>query len=245
MQIWAHRGASGYAPENTLEAFDLAIKQGADGIELDVQVSRDGELVVIHDERIDRVSNGNGWVKDFTLAELKKFYFNKTKPEYKKTRVATLKDVYALLKETNVMINVELKTGLFFYKGIEEKTLDLSAKLGMEDRVIYSSFNHYSVLLVKKLQREAKTGFLVMDGAIDLPQYVKQHSVDALHSGAYHLRYPGLIESCKQMGIAIRVWNVRDEDVCVCEALGVDAVITNYPDRSRLLLSANQERERI
>ena len=75
-KIWAHRGASGYAPENTLEAFKLAINEEADGIELDVQLTKDKELVVIHDETIDRTSNGKGYVKDYTLEELKKLNFN-------------------------------------------------------------------------------------------------------------------------------------------------------------------------
>ena len=76
-KVWAHRGASGYAPENTLDAFRKAVEMGADGIELDVQMTKDGELVVIHDETINRVSNGKGWVKDYTYEELKKFNFNK------------------------------------------------------------------------------------------------------------------------------------------------------------------------
>lgn len=81
-KVWAHRGASAYAPENTLEAFRLAAEQKADGVELDVQLSKDGELVVIHDETIDRVSNGSGYVRDYTLEELKRFHFNRLHPEY-------------------------------------------------------------------------------------------------------------------------------------------------------------------
>ena len=72
-KVWAHRGASAYAPENTIEAFLLAAEQGADGVELDVQLTKDGEMVVVHDEEIDRVSDGSGLVKDYTLAELKNF----------------------------------------------------------------------------------------------------------------------------------------------------------------------------
>ena len=77
MKVWAHRGASGHAPENTLPAFELAYTMGADGIELDVQMTKEGIPVVIHDERIDRVSDGNGYVQDFTLEELKTFNVNK------------------------------------------------------------------------------------------------------------------------------------------------------------------------
>lgn len=76
-KVWAHRGASGYAPENTLDAFRKAVEMGADGIELDVQMTKDGELVVIHDETIDRVSNGKGWVKDYTYEELKNLILTK------------------------------------------------------------------------------------------------------------------------------------------------------------------------
>ena len=96
-KVWAHRGASGYAPENTLDAFRKAVEMGADGIELDVQMTKDGELVVIHDETIDRVSNGKGWVKNYTYEELKKFNFNKTHLEYTKEEIPTLEQVYLLI----------------------------------------------------------------------------------------------------------------------------------------------------
>ena len=88
-KIWAHRGASGYAPENTMEAFRLADEMKADGIELDVQLTKDGEVIVLHDEKIDRVSNGRGYARDYTLAELKKFRFSKTHPEYKDAVIPT------------------------------------------------------------------------------------------------------------------------------------------------------------
>lgn len=113
-KVWAHRGASAYAPENTLEAFRLGAEQGADGVELDVQLSKDGQLVVIHDETIDRVSDGHGYVRDYTLEELKKFVFNKTHPEYADARIPTLGEVYDLLKPLGLEINVEIKTGIYF-----------------------------------------------------------------------------------------------------------------------------------
>ena len=104
-QVWAHRGASAYAPENTLEAFRLAAEMGADGVELDVQLSRDGELVVAHDETIDRVSNGTGYIKDYTLAQLKKLSFNRLFPDFKDARIPTLKEVYELLKPAGLTVN--------------------------------------------------------------------------------------------------------------------------------------------
>lgn len=100
-KVWAHRGASGYAPENTIEAFKMAAEMGADGVELDVQLTKDGELVVAHDERIDRVSDGTGRICDYTLAELKQFCFNKTYPEcVGEFRIPTLREVFEALKDT-------------------------------------------------------------------------------------------------------------------------------------------------
>lgn len=90
--VWGHRGASGYAPENTMAAFEKAVEMGADGIELDVQLTKDGELVVIHDETIDRVSDGSGWVKDYTYAKLIKHNFNRTHPEYEHAQIPTLEE---------------------------------------------------------------------------------------------------------------------------------------------------------
>lgn len=90
--VWGHRGASGYAPENTMVAFEKAVEMGADGIELDVQLTKDGELVVIHDETIDRVSDGSGWVKDYTYAKLIKHNFNRTHPEYEHAQIPTLEE---------------------------------------------------------------------------------------------------------------------------------------------------------
>ena len=157
-KVWAHRGASGYAPENTLEAFELAARQKADGVELDVQLSKDGELVVIHDETIDRVTDGKGKVKDFTVRELKSFKANQTHPEYANAIIPTLEEVYDLLKPIGLKINVELKTGIYFYPDIEKKLLALTRKKGMEEKVWYSSFNHYSLIRLKELEPSVRTG---------------------------------------------------------------------------------------
>lgn len=143
MKIWAHRGASAHAPENTLPAFELAYLSGADGIELDVQLSKDGVPVVIHDERIDRVSNGTGYVCNYTLEELKGFNVNQYFPEYGNVAIPTLAEVYDLVRDMDMVINLELKNSVIFYEGLEEKVLRLAAEKGLEERMIYSSFNHY------------------------------------------------------------------------------------------------------
>ena len=99
-RIFGHRGASGYAPENTLESFDMAAKMGAHGVELDVHICRSGELVVTHDETVERVSDGEGWVKDLSLKELKALRFNRTHPEFRDARIPTLQEVFQLRMPT-------------------------------------------------------------------------------------------------------------------------------------------------
>ncbi len=280
-KVWAHRGASAYAPENTLEAFALAVEQKADGVELDVQLTRDGELVVIHDETIDRVSEGRGYVRDYTLQELKRFHYNKTHPEYAQASIPTLAQVihdetidrvsegrgyvrdytlqelkrfhynkthpeyaqasiptlaqvYDLLKPSGLVINVEIKTGIFFYPGIEEKLNRLEQEMGMGGRIIYSSFNHYSVMRMKELNPRAKTGLLYADGFQNVPAYAADLGADALHPVLYNLQYEGFLEDCRRYGLALHVWTVDDE--AQMQALAdqrIDAVITNRPDAAR------------
>lgn len=231
-EVWAHRGASGYAPENTLEAFDLAVRQGADGVELDVQLSKDGELVVIHDETLDRVSDGTGWVRDYTLEELKKRIVNQTHPEYACSKIPTLEEVYKLLKPTNLCINVELKTGIVFYPNIEKKVLELTRKAGMEERVWYSSFNHATLVRLKELEPSVKTGVLYADGWLEPWSYGKKIGADALHPALYNMQFPGYLEESRKLGLSTHVWTVNEkEEMEFVVKAGVEAMITNYPDR--------------
>jgi len=229
--VWAHRGASGYAPENTLAAFQKAVDLGADGVELDIQLTKDDQIVVIHDETIDRTSDGKGWVKDYTLEELRAFNYNRTKPEYKQADIPTMREVFELLKPTGLFINIEIKTGVVFYEKIEEKILALTKEMGMEDRVCYSSFNHYTVTRIHELKPDAEVGFLYADGPIDMPSYGVKHGVNALHPALYNLQYDGFVKECKEKGLKLNVWTVNERPYMeMCCQYGVDAIITNYPD---------------
>lgn len=232
-QIFAHRGASGYAPENTLEAFALAMEQGADGIELDVQLTKDGEIVVIHDERIDRTSNCKGWVKDYTLKEIKEFTFNNHMEKYQGAKIPTLREVLELVKPSDMQVNIELKTGIIWYPEIEEKVVELVAELGMENRIIYSSFNHYSIQKIQILNDKAETAFLLEDVMLDVEEYAKKHGVQGIHPAGYHLRMADFMESYKASGLKIRVWTVNEEaDMQECMEHGLTAIFTNYPDKA-------------
>ena len=233
--VFAHRGASGYAPENTLEAFQLAVDMGAQGIELDVHLTRDGEIVVAHDERIDRVSDGIGRINDMMLRDLKKHKFNTVHPEYTDAKMPTLREVYELLLPTGLNINVELKNSVIAYAGLEGKCLNLAAEMGMEDRVFYSSFNHYSLLRVKKLNPGAVCGLLYGGCLINPWEYAANLKVDALHPHYSELSLvPDECDKAHALGLKVNTWTVNDErSMRMVIDAGADAMITNYPDRAK------------
>ena len=231
-KIYAHRGASGYAPENTLEAFALAARMGAHGVELDVHISRDGELVVSHDESIERVSNGTGFLCDFTLKELKSLSFNKTKPEYQDARIPTLKEVFELLKPTGLGINIELKNSLIEYPDLEQKVVELTAREFSLDRVIFSSFNHYSMLRLKEMDRSLSCGLLYEASLVSPWEYAGRLGMEALHPHYSQVITPGgFCRKAHESGIAVHTWTVNTSDEIVRVLTeGADIVITNYPD---------------
>ena len=231
-KIFAHRGASGYAPENTLEAFEKAAQMGAHGIELDIHIAKDGELIVAHDERIDRVSNGSGLICEMTVSELKQFNFNKTHPEYARAAVPTLKEVFELIRPTGLSINIEMKNSVIDYPGIEQKAIDLAAKEGMLNRIIFSSFNHYSLLRVKEINPDLPCGLLYEATLVKPWSYAVALGVDALHPHFSEVLVTH--DECAlahKAGIAVNVWTVnKEEDIKAVLAAGTDIVITNYPD---------------
>lgn len=239
--VWAHRGASAYAPENTLEAFELAVKQKADGIELDVQLTKDGKMAVIHDETIDRTCDGVGFIKDYTMNELKSFHCNRLHPEYSSAVIPELKEVLDLLKPTGLTVNIELKTGIFRYKGLEEKAIKLVEEMGFKDRIIYSSFHHPSIIKIKKIKPQALTGMLYSDGWINVLDYAKLIGADALHPSVYHMKSKKLILEAKKRNLPIHVWTVNEKQIMeslVKEKIG--AMITNYPDIARRIIERKE-----
>lgn len=231
--IYGHRGASGYAPENTLEAFELAAKQGAAGVELDVHLSSDGQVVVAHDETINRVSNGVGYIRDMTLAELKQYRYNKSHPEYINATIPTLREVYDLLKPYGLYVNVELKNSVFDYIGLERKCIEIAKAAGMTDKIIYSSFNHYSLLRVKQLEPNAKCGLLYACWMVKPWDYAKSLGLDAIHPHFSELQVAGECDNAHMLGIEVNPWTVNDEaDLKMVIAAGADRIITNFPDRA-------------
>ena len=179
---FAHRGFSGKYPENTMLAFRKAVEEGVDGIELDVQLTKDGEVVIIHDETIDRTTDGKGLVVSYTYEELRKFDASfKFRGQCGFNPIPTLREYFELVKDKNLVTNIELKTGLNEYFGIEEKVWELIKEYGLEDRVLISSFNHYSVLRMKSIAPNLKYGLLTETWIINAGKYTEDVGVKCYH----------------------------------------------------------------
>lgn len=253
VNIWAHRGCCMRYPENTLVSFEAAAKlKGITGIELDVQLTRDGELVVIHDEKVDRTTNGTGAIKDYTLAEIKQLsitgsgcdevYVSEAGTE---VTVPTLREVFALLapycKNKGLLINIELKNSVIRYEGMEKKVIDLVAEYGLEPYIIYSSFLPESMGLIKEIQPDAKTGILA-GSILECMKGVKMYRADALHPCISGLDINRDLQKEEEWkNIPVRAWNgdepffgqkrkLSDVDLRRYEVFGVTDIITNVPE---------------
>ncbi|MFT8394521.1 glycerophosphodiester phosphodiesterase [Propionibacterium sp.] len=228
--IWAHRGASKVAPENTLPAFETAVALGADGVELDVQRTSDGELVVCHDEKIDRTSNGQGYIADHTLDELRAFDFSNHKDGFSQIPIPTLAQVLKLLKPTSLSINIELKNSVLAYRGMESQVADLVHSKGWDDRVIYSSFNHRSMRVMA--DRGYPVGLLYETVMWKPWEYGDKLGAKALHPAGSAVRLnPRCVRKAHSNGMSVNVWTIDEaEHMKALIDLGVDAIITNAPD---------------
>lgn len=231
-KIFAHRGFSGKYPENTMLAFKKAVEIGVDGIELDVHLTKDNEIVIIHDEDIKRTCNGEGLVKDMTLEELKKFDASATfKGVYGKNEIPTLREYFELVKCTDVITNIELKTGVFEYPTIEKRVIDLIREYGLEKKIIFSSFNHFSVKRCEELAPEIKRGFLTGDWLVDFGKYTAERNVQCCHPWHITLSQE-VVDEIHAAGREINTWTVNEyEDIERLSAMGVDSLIGNFPDR--------------
>lgn len=239
---YAHRGASGYFPENTMLSFEKAVDLGCDGVETDVQMTSDGVLVLIHDERVDRTTDETGFVKDYTYREIRKLDAGSWKGEvFKKNRIPSFEELIEFGKEKNIKIDFEIKTGIVMYEGIEEKIINTIYKYGMDKNVILSSFNHYSMVDCKKISKEIKTGLLYMEGIYKPEKYAKYTGADAIHPYLYAINKE-VIDGVKKEGILTNVFTVDEEkQMKYFITAGADGIITDYPDKLKKVLEGYYE----
>ena len=238
-QIWAHRGARAEAPENTLPAFELAIAQKADGVEFDVQFTADGELVVIHDETVERTTDGHGRVVAYSLAQLQRLDASAGKPGFAGVPIPTLAQVLELLRPTDLELNIELKNSVEDYPGLEEAVIEAVDEFGLVDRVVLSTFNHYSLKKLADLKAPSPLGMLYSDPLYRPWRYASKLGVAALHPPARYVTSSRFVRKAHAAGLEVRPWVVNGERRL--ERMfrwGVDAVFTDYPARALALRDA-------
>lgn len=232
MKIFAHRGCSGVYPENTLAAFEAASKLPIEGIELDVHLSKDGELVVIHDELVDRTTNGKGFVKDMTSEELRQLDAGSWKAaDFNGERIPFLHEVLTIFVETDHVLNIELKSDIFPYPGMADRVMELVQKLGFEERVILSSFDHEVLRYVSETYPQIHTACLTMEVMVDFPAYLK-----TIPAPDAHVLFPTALRQMGQelraAGIPIRAFTVNDKVYAdMLEKAGVEAIFTDFPEK--------------
>ncbi len=236
MLNFAHRGFSARYPENTMLSFRRAVEAGCDGIELDVQLTKDGVPVVIHDETLDRTTDGKGLVCACTAAELKSYNAAKLFPQYGFQPIPTLEEYFAFAADMPILTNVELKNSYIRYEGMEEKVLSLIDKFSLREKTIISSFNHFSVLHMRELAGNMKYGFLEDSLVLDAAGYAGKYGVDFLHP-LYQAVDEDYVQAARRMGIGINTYTVNDPDrVRWLRDHNIHGVIGNDPAMVRDIL---------
>lgn len=234
----AHRGFSGKYPENTLLAFQKAFEVGVDGMEIDIQLTKDQELIVIHDTTVNRTTEGKGYVKDKTLNELQQLNAAHNFPEIRdRQKIPTLKEYFNWVKDKNLLTNIELKTNVFEYPGIEEKVVELIQEYQLQHAIIFSSFNHYTIQKLKALDPTIKCGLLSSNWIVDFGEYAKQVNVECVHPAHYMLQNPIVLKNLQENQLEINTWTVnKEEQMRDLIQVGVTSIITNYPDKLNRVL---------
>lgn len=240
-KIWARRGCCTLYPENTLEAFRAAAElDGITGIELDIQLTSDGEMVVFHDENLRRVTHIDRNVRGCTLAEIKNIAIPANDGKY--CSIPTLEEVLVMMKpyceSRGILINIELKTSIIRYDGIESKAYEIVRKYGMEQYIVWSSFLAESVDIIKKIDRDAKTAVLAMS-IEECISMARDTAADALHP-----YIGGLVYALPQdmQGMPVRAWNgdepffndgrpLKEAHLEEYRYYGATDIFTNIPER--------------
>lgn len=238
MKIWAHRGCSQRYPENTFLAFEKAAAvKNLTGIELDIQLTKDGEMVVIHDERVDRTTEGTGYVRDYTLAQIKKLHIYAD--DHPAQSIPTITEVLDLLEpqiKSGLKLNIELKNSVYPYYGMEEKIVELVRRRGLQDFIVYSSFYAGSLEKLKRLDSDAELG--ILDSRVSDCLYKLKGGCGAV---ALHPFWRGLDLTKQDLkGYVVRVWmsgHLYPEkptgtklDFGMLEAQGITDIILNEPE---------------
>lgn len=227
--IIAHRGGRDWAPENTLAAFRKSVELGVDGVEFDVHRCASGELVVIHDDDLQRTTNGVGLVKDSSLPELKRLsaglWFDKS---FREERIPLLTEVLDVLKP-GMLIDIELKNAPIGYESIEEDLLSVIQPYRDRLDLAVSSFDHHCLKRLRALDSQIKIGVLCAANLIDVAEYAAKFNAE-YYIQDYDCLLPEAVYEAKQAGLKVIVWTVNDlQRWQKLIDMGVDGICTDTP----------------
>ena len=234
--VIAHRGASAYYPENTIASFQGAISMGADMVELDVQLTKDGEVVVFHDEKISRCTNGKGRIADQTLIELQALdagsWFDK---KYQAAKIPSLMEVLILCRD-KIAVNIEIKTEAVTESvagGIEEKSLKIAEQSGMREHIVFSSFDPRAIKHLRQINSKAAVAVLFEKrhyGSMLPSDIVELLGADVFNCSQNELSSKW-ITNLKLNNIPLNIYTVNDENKMKrLIKMGVNGIFTNNPD---------------
>ncbi len=231
----AHRGATGYAPENTLAAFDKGVEMKSDYIEIDVQRSKDGELVVIHDTTVDRTTDGTGYIKDLTFEQLRQLDAGSWKGEqFTGEKIPSFSEILDRYRgKTGILIELKAPE---LYPGIEEQVTQELTQRNLDrpnnEKIIIQSFNFESMKKMNTLLPNVPIGVLTSSKAHTAPEALKEFSAYADYfNPSYGIVTKELVAEVHGLGMKISSWTVRSQEAAdFLIEMGVDAIITDYPD---------------
>lgn len=258
--VVAHRGASSSRPEHTLAAYDLALKEGADGVECDVRLSRDGHLVCVHDRRLDRTSTGEGLVSTSTLAELRELEYgvwhDSWRPDgtHGDTSLLTLDALVAMVLDWHrpVKIFVETKHPVRYGSLVESKLLALLHRFGIaappsadRSRAVVMSFSAAAVWRIRRAAPMLPTVLLGKTGRYLTSSAATAVGATAVGPSLAALRdYPQLVDRSAAQGRSVYCWTVDEyDDIDFCREVGVAWIATNHPGRTKAWLEKRKANE--
>jgi glycerophosphoryl diester phosphodiesterase len=227
--VVAHRGASGRMPENTFPSFELAVESKADMIELDVHPCKTGELVVMHDETVDRTTDGSGMIVEKPLEEIRKLNAAAKSSLGRREPVPTFGEVLERFA-SRIPMAVEVKHGSSVYPGVEKKVVQMLKEYGAEDKVELMSFDLDCLLNLKREDPTLKTGFIFIGNMASFADILKGQ-VDALH-GRWNFVSREQVVRARKGGFPTFLWTVDSPaDIRQALKLGADGVVSDYPER--------------
>lgn len=223
----AHRGASEYAPENTFAAFYLGLEMGANGIETDIKRTKDGVLILFHDDTLERTTTGKGCVGQYIYEELMQLDAGKHKSDkYKDEKIVSLEDFLKYFGAKDLHFAVELKDSF-----VEEDTLTLIKRYSVENKVTITSFNFDNLIRTRELDKNIKIGYLTGEINIETIEKLKEIGANQICPSAKSLSLEK-VQWAKAQGFTVRAWGVKDEKLMLHVLnCGVDGMTVNFPDK--------------